>query len=510
MQDTTSNNKRIAKNAILLYARMFVSMAIGFFTSRVVLEALGVSDFGVYNLVGGIVVMMGMINGALTGATSRFLTFGLGLKDDARLKCTFSTAFLTHAALSAIFLILTETIGLWIVNTQLVIPADRMAAANWAYQSAIISTAISITQVPYNSSITAHEHFGVFALIDIINSLLKLGIAFVVLYSRFDHLIEYSILYTMVSISIMFFYRIYCIRHFSECKITRNFSKPLLKEMMSYTSWNLCGSMSFTLYQQGNNILLNRFFGTLINASVGVALQVQGILYAFIGNITNAYSPQVIKSFAQKDYQRVNALIFMGAKLSATLTLVFSIPIIVKMEFLMGLWLKTIPKGSVEICQLLLVNNIANSLNPIAYSGICASGKLKRVNILLSIMFLAILCTIYIVLKMKESYIYTYMIVAIIPLISGQINYENLKRIMPEFKRGLFNTRVVVPVIGIAAICFIGTHYAVMDIQGAFTSFIVACVVSTITLIVLSYLILLNKSERKYIINRIHSHSRVK
>lgn len=167
MQDTTSNNKRIAKNAILLYARMFVSMAIGFFTSRVVLEALGVSDFGVYNLVGGIVVMMGMINGALTGATSRFLTFGLGLKDDARLKCTFSTAFLTHAALSAIFLILAETIGLWIVNTQLVIPADRMAAANWAYQSAIISTAISITQVPYNSSITAHEHFGVFALIDI-------------------------------------------------------------------------------------------------------------------------------------------------------------------------------------------------------------------------------------------------------------------------------------------------------------------------------------------------------
>ena len=171
MQDTTSNNKRIAKNAIFLYMRMFISMAISFFTSRIVLQALGVSDFGIYNLVGGVVVLMGMINGALTGATSRFLTFGLGLNDEKTLKDTFSTAFITHAVFSLIFLILAETIGLWVVNTQLVIPADRLIAANWAYQSAIISTALGITQVPYTSAITAHERFGVFAAIDIINSI---------------------------------------------------------------------------------------------------------------------------------------------------------------------------------------------------------------------------------------------------------------------------------------------------------------------------------------------------
>lgn len=498
-----SNNSRIAKNAVLLYGRMFISMAIGFYTSRVVLQALGVSDFGIYNLVGGIVVMMGMINGALNSATTRFLTFGLGLKDDARLKVTFSTAFITHVALSLIFLVLAETIGLWIVNTQLIIPADRMIAANWAYQSAIISTALGITQVPYNASITSHERFGIFAALDIANSVLKLTIALFVLYSGSDHLIVYSLLYASVAIAIMLFYRIYCIGHFTECRISRNFSKPLFKEMVSFTSWNLFGNASFTLYQQGTNILLNRVFGTFINAAAGVALQVQAILYGFIGNITNAFTPQVVKCYAQKDFIRVNELIFMGARISAFLTMLISIPVMVKMDFLMGIWLKDVPEGAVVICQLLLVNNIINSLNPIAYSGIAANGKLKSVNILMGCTYMAMIFVVYFVLKITHSYEYVYALFVLMPIISGQYYYGFLKKYMPEFRRKQFNMSIVIPTLIISASGYMLCSFFNNLVDSHIWSFILVLVVSSILVSVSSMYMLFDIKTRAYFIKRI-------
>lgn len=498
-----SNNKRIARNAVTLYVRMFISMAIGFYTSRVVLQALGVSDFGVYNLVGGIVVMMGMINGTLNSATTRFLTYGLGLKDEARLKTTFSTAFLTHAALSLIFLILAETIGLWIVNSQLVIPSDRMVAANWAYQSAILSTALGITQVPYNASITSHEHFGIFAAIDITNSILKLTIAFAVLYSSCDHLIEYSVLYTIVAIAIMLFYRIYCIRHFKECRVSRNFSKPLFKEMLSFTGWNMFGNVSFTLYQQGTNILLNRVFGTFINAASGVALQVQAILYGFIGNITSAFTPQVVKCYAQKDYKRVNELIFMGARISAFLTMLITIPVIVKMDFLMGLWLKEVPEGAVVICQLLLVSNIFNSLNPIAYSGITANGKLRTINILLGCTYLVMIAVVYMVLNQTHSYVCVYASFILLPLITGQYYYGLLRKYIPEFERTKFNVSIVVPTMAISILTCVMCFY----LNQLFNSNLLSCLavlgVSSLFISIVSMCLLFDNNSRAYFITRL-------
>lgn len=501
-----SNNKRIAKNAVMLYFRMFISMAIGFYTSRVVLQALGVSDFGVYNLVGGIVVMMGMINGALNSATTRFLTYGLGLKDEARLKTTFSTAFLTHAALSLVFLILAETIGLWIVNTQLVIPTDRMVAANWAYQSAILSTAMGITQVPYNASITSHEHFGIFAALDITNSVLKLAIALAVLYSSCDHLIEYSVLYTIVAIAIMLFYRIYCIRNFKECRVSRNFSKPLFKEMLSFTGWNLLGNSSFTLYQQGTNVFLNWSFGTFINAAVGIALQVQGILYGFIGNITSAFTPQVVKSYAQKDYARVNELIFMGARISAILTMLISVPVMVKMDFLMGLWLTDVPEGAVVICQLLLVNNIFNSLNPIAYSGIMASGELRKINILLGISYFFMLGLVYVILKLTHSYVCVYACCISLPIITGQCYFAVLKSHMEEFERWRFTLSVVLPTAIIAAFAYVVSNHVASLIESQVLSLLVALAISSMLILVLGYAFIIDRNTRRYLKDKVHSY----
>lgn len=499
MQDTTSNNKRIAKNAIFLYMRMFISMAISFFTSRIVLQALGVSDFGIYNLVGGVVVLMGMINGALTGATSRFLTFGLGLNDEKTLKDTFSTAFITHAVFSLIFLILAETIGLWVVNTQLVIPADRLFAANWAYQSAIISTALGITQVPYTSAITAHERFGVFAAIDIINSILKLGIAFAVLYSSYDHLIEYSLLYMAVAISIMLFYRIYCTQNFSECHISKKFSLALFKKMISFTGWNLCGNLSLTISQQGTNIIFNLFFGTVINAALGIANQVMVACYSFTNNISVAFNPQIIKEWSKNNLQRVNELITIGARFSSIVTLLFTVPIICNIHFLLGIWLDEVPNGTEAICQITLISNFFNSFTPMAYTAISASGEIKKVNIICSVIFILRLPIAYIILLFTESYTLVLAICIYIPIASAFTYLKILKSKSSTFSIRKFITRTMVSTTLVGAIalllCYIASYY----IQDDFTSFISTLLLSTTIICALSFTILLDNKQRTFV-----------
>ena len=407
--------------------------------------------------------------------------------------------------MSIIFLILAETIGLWFVNTKLDIPMDRMVAANWAYQSAIISTALSITQVPYNASITSHEHFGIFAALDITNSVLKLAIALAVLYSSCDHLIEYSLLYTAVAISIMLCYRLYCIRKFKECHISLNFSKHLFKEMISFTGWNLLGNSSFTVYQQGTNVFLNWSFGTFINAAVGIALQVQGILYGFIGNITSAFTPQVVKSYAQKDFVRVNELIFMGARISAILTMLISVPVMVKMDFLMGLWLTDVPEGAVVICQLLLVNNIFNSLNPIVYSGIMASGKLKKINILLGISYFFMLGLVYVILKFTHSYVCVYACCISLPILTGQCYFSILRSYMVEFERWRFTIKVVVPTAIIATLAYVISSRVGSLIESQILSLLVVLAISSVLILFLGYALIFDRKTRLYLRDKVCS-----
>lgn len=501
MGQTASNNQRIAKNATMLYIRMFISMAISFYTSRVVLKALGVSDFGIYNVVGGFVVLVNMISGSLSGATSRFLTYTLGEHDDKKLQRTFSTALLIHIGLSILFIVLAETVGLWFVNTQIVIPNERMAAANWVYQSAIVSTVLSITQVPYNSLITSHEHFGIFAVIDIINSCLKLSIALIVLYSVADHLILYSILYAVVAIAVMLFYRFYCICHFPESHLQKVFDRSLFKDMLGFTGWNLFGDTTLTFAQQGVNVVLNRFFGTLINAANGVALQVQAVLYAFIGNITAAFSPQIIKQYADKNYKRVNDLVCVGAKFSSLCTLLISIPIFVKMDFLMNLWLDRVPAGSVIICQILLVKNFFNSFNPLTYKAIMASGKVKYVNIYSGIDYILSLAAIYIIVYFTRSYVYAYIFNLLTPIASCGIYLYLLQNYMPEFNISNYVRRIILPCAVIGFISLILSSLISKCSTNEVLSLLSAVAMSTLSIMLTSLLCVFNKAERLFIIN---------
>lgn len=502
VQTDQSKNKKIAKNATMLYIRMFFSMAISFYTSRIVLKALGVSDFGIYNVVGGIIVLVNMLSTALNSSTSRFLTYSLGENDPAEQQRTFSTAFFIHCGLAALFLVIAETIGLWFVNTQLVIPEGRLTAANWVYQSAIISTIISITQVPYNSLITSHEHFGVFAAIDIINSCLKLGIAFIVLYSIGDHLITYSILYATVAIMVMLYYRFYCIRHFTESRLQKNIDKELAKRMLTFSGWNLFGNASLTLSQQGLNIILNWFFGTVINAASGIALQVQGILYAFIGNITTAFNPQIIKEYAAKNFKRVTSLINEGTKFASICTLIISVPIIIKMDFLMSIWLDKVPSGAIVICQILIIKNFLNSFNPLTNTAIMASEKVKSVNLLCGLEYLLSLFIIYVIVYFTHSYIYAFIFNLITSIIACGIYLIILKKQMPSFSVVEYVFKIIVPatVTGLAAL--LAVRYIDTTISNNITSLLVDVVVSTLIIGIMSFFLVFNKSERNFIISK--------
>ncbi|WP_455062208.1 polysaccharide biosynthesis protein [Prevotella fusca] len=501
-----SSNKLIVKNAGMLYLRMFISMAIGFYTSRIVLQALGVSDYGIYNLVGGIVVLANMLTSSLSGATSRYITYSLGEHDFEKTQRTFSTALSIHIGLSILFILVAETVGLWFVNTQLVICPDRMVAANWVYQSAIISTALSITQVPYNSLITSHERFGVFAVIEVLSACLKLVIAFVTLYSMLDHLVLYSILYMVVSVCIIVYYRIYCVRSFSESRFVRILDRELLPKLLKFSGWTLLGNVSLTVLQQGVNIIVNLFFGTIINAAVGIATQVQGLLYSFIGNITTAFTPQIIKGYVESDFKRMNYLISIGGKFSSICILLISIPIIIKMDFLMGVWLKEIPTGAVVICQILLLKNFFNSFNPLLYSAITATGNIKKANIFCSLEYLLSVAITYLIVFWTHSYVYAFMFNLITSLIACGIFLWVLKHEIECFSVYDYVVHTVFAVTLLGGITFGVVSFIDSSFQSDIWSLVIITLISTILITMLSFYFVLDSSSRNFVVSKVSSY----
>lgn len=501
----TFDNNLIAKNTFALYFRMLIVMLVGLFTSRVVLHGLGVKDYGIFNLVAGVVVVVNILSSSLNASTSRFLTFQLGKSNSIQLSKTFSTAFFIHLLLSILVLTIGETIGLWFINTQLVIDDTRLFAANCTYQAALISTFFSITQIPYNASIISHEKMGIFALIEIIHVLLKLLIAFVALHYDNDRLILYSALYCVVSVLVMFLYRFYCINKFQETHIRWGYDKGLFKQMLSFSGWSLFANVGETSCKQGVNIILNRAFGTIINGATGVALQVQAVLYGFIGNITTAFSPQIVKEYAKDNINRVNQLIFIGTKLTSLLTLIITVPVFIKLDLLMKIWLEEVPQYSVSICRLLLIHNFTNSFNPMLMYSINATGDIKGSSVFAGCVYFINIIVAYLILKFTN---YAPLVFCIFPVNSLLICFYNIFKYhkkAPTFKHYLFLFNVVFlsTTIGLVTlmICYWINIYLPNNIIGCFLIF----VISSIIVLILSIFVFFNKHEREYVISKFKS-----
>ena len=327
MSNNSVNNKRIAKNTLLLYVRMFFVMAVTLFTSRVVLATLGVTDFGIYNVVGGVVAMMGILNNAMAVSTQRYLTFELGRGDAVRLKQVFCMCLAIFVMLAVVVVVLGETVGLWFLNSKMTIPADRMVAANWVYQFSILACVASLIVTPYNAVIIARERMNVYAYVGILEVVLKLAVVYLLLVIPVDRLTTYGLLILLSQIVIAVIYMLYCTRHFAEARYRVYWDGSLFRELVSYSGWNLFGSAAGVVKGQGLNILLNMFFTPAVNAARGIAYQVNAAITQFFTNFYTAVRPQITKYYAQGDMEEMTKLIFRSSKMSFYLIMLISMPI---------------------------------------------------------------------------------------------------------------------------------------------------------------------------------------
>lgn len=395
---SSDNNKRIAKNTLLLYVRMLFIMAISLFTSRVILNTLGVEDYGIYNVVGGVVAMFGFINGSMSSATQRYITFALGKEDKNRLQKVFSTTLQIHTLIAGIIVLLGETIGLWFLYIIIQIPADRMDAAFWILQCSIMSTVIMIISVPYNADIIAHEKISAFAYISILEVILKLAIVYMLVVFPFDKLILFAFLMLAVQLLIRFCYSIYCNRHFEETKYKHVCDKDLFKEMIEFAGWSMFGNLSAVLYGQGLNILLNVFFGPVVNAARAVALQVQNAIQGFVGNFQMAINPQITKTYARGDMSDMHKLMFRSARFSFFLLFFLSLPVLFETNFILTIWLKTVPENTVTFLRITICTSLIYSLaNPLIIAN-QATGKVKKYQAVCGTILLLILPISYVCL----------------------------------------------------------------------------------------------------------------
>lgn len=449
-----SSSKTIARNTVFLYFRMLLIMVVSFYTSRVVLEQLGVSDYGVYSLVGGIVAMFGFFNSSMATATQRFLTFDIGGGDPVRLQKTFSATLTIHIGIALLVLLLAETIGLWYVNNIMVFPQERIFAVNVVYQFSIATAFLGIIQIPYNALIIARERMNIFAYVSILEALLKLLVVFLLLFFGYDKLITYAVLIFLVATVIRFFFQIYCKKNFKESVYKFEYDKNTFKELLSFTGWNSLGSIALLVSSQGNNLILNLFFGTVANAAFGITLIVQGVVLSFVQNFQTAVNPQIVKLYAQRNYIQMQNLIFSTAKYSFFLLLILATPIFLNTDYILKLWLKTLPAGTSIMVNLSLFNILIEILSFSLIVGIQAKGNIKNFQIVLGTLVFLNLPISYITLKMggpPHSIFVVLIIISVFALICRLYFFKKLLGISPLN----FIKKVLVPVLTVFTITVI-------------------------------------------------------
>jgi len=394
-----SNTKRIAKNTVVLYIRMVIVMLISLYTSRIVLKALGVSDFGLYNVVGGVVGLFGFLRVTIAGASQRFMNYEM-VKEDGDVKSVFRSCWTIHIFITLIVIFLAETVGLWFLNTKVNIPEGREFAANLIYQTTIASLCATIISIPLSAVIVAHENFKIYAFLSVFETLLKLGIAFLIMADNGDRLILYGILIMFASFLHFFIYLLYSAKKYSEVCLRILLDRGRFREIFSFVGWSMVGQIAIVGCNQGNSLLVNMFHSVIANAAMTIGIQVNGAVVSLSSNFQAAFKPQITQSFARNDFNYLKYLVYTTSKISYCLLFVVAIPIMVNIDFILDLWLEEVPVYSNIFCVLYLVNGILNALSePLSFS-IAASGRIKWFQITTAIVYLSDLIILYFLFRM--------------------------------------------------------------------------------------------------------------
>lgn len=502
-QSHSENTKRIAKNTLMLYGRMLFSMVVSLYTSRVILNALGVVDYGIYGVVGGFVSMFSLISSSLSSAVSRFLTFELGRGDKDRLHNAFSTSLLIHIVLAVIVLIVSETVGVWFLNNKMTIPAERLYAANWVFQASIISFMFGLFSVPYNASIVSHEKMSAFAYIGILDITLKLFVVLFIAHAhwRFDKLIIYSVLLVAVSIMIQCIYLVYCRKHFDECRLKIGFNKEFWKEISAFSVWNFIGCTAGILKDQGINVLLNIFVGPVLNAARGIAGSVNSAVSGFASNFMTALRPQITKSYASGDMKYSHFLVERGARFSFYILLFFAIPILLETEFVLTVWLKQYPDHSLNFARLVLILSLIDSLSNTLIILQNATGKIRNYQLVVGSILLLNFPLSYVVLKIGLAPESTY-IVAISVAICCMIARLMFVRKSAMFPMEEFLRKVVLNVIAVTICAIILPFVLHKVLPYGWERFLVVGLTSVIATTIAVLFVGCNKNERNFILEK--------
>ena len=487
----SANNKRIAKNTILLYIRMFVTMCVSFYTSRVILQVLGVDDFGLYNIVGGIVVLFSILNGALSSSTQRFLNYEIGKNHNDNVTIIFKNSLSLHLVLLVIILILSESFGLWYLNHIMNIPIDRQSAANYVYQFSIVTFCLNVIRVPFNASIIAYEKMNFYAYVSIFETVLKLLIVYLLLIGNFDKLILYGFLLMLVTFLVNSIYVIYCCRSFRTIKLGLSWNKNTLSNMMSFSSWSLFGSVAVVSSQQGINLILNYFFGVAINAATGVASQVTNAMYAFISNFQIAFNPQIIKLYAQGNKEELTKLIFRASKFSFLLFWLIGLPMLVTAPTILEIWLDVVPEHAVSFTRVIIIYLLIDALNGPLWTAVNATGKIKYYQILMSCILLLNLPVAYIMLwygYIPETVWFSRIVFNIFAMV---VRLIYLNKIM-DFPVTVYISKIIFP-LGIIVICSLLISFFLIKYNNLT---ILTIIIDVFAVMILSFFIILTSSEK--------------
>lgn len=501
MSDTSSANKRIAKNTLVLYVRMLFTMGISLFTSRVILQTLGVEDYGISSVVGGVISMFTFINAAMVSSTQRYLNFELVRGDANQLRSVFSTSLQIHALIALAIIVLSETVGLWFLIEKLVIPEARMTAAMWVYQCSILLCAVSIMSTPYNAVIVAHEKMSAFAYISILDVSLKLLVVYLLVVLPFDKLIILAVLNLLVQLFIRYIYTIYCHRHFPESYFQFRFNKTLFKEMFGFAGWSFWGNLAAILYTQGLNMMLNIFFGPIVNAARGIAVQVQSAVQQFVGGFQTALNPQITKNYASNNLPQMHSLMFRSARFSFLLLFFLSLPVLMETNFILTLWLKTVPDDTVIFTQIMIcISLIYTTANPCIIAN-QATGKVKIYQMVVGGILLLILPISYVVLKLGAP-AYSVFIVHFCIESLAQFSRMYMLRKLIHLPLWQYMKNIYIPIVSTVVIAIILPLVVRMQVAEGWLRFLAVGFTCVLSVGASSYFIGFTKQERVFFLDK--------
>lgn len=498
----SNNNKQIAKNAAVLYFRMVITMLLGLYTSRVILQALGVEDYGIYNVVGGFVSMFSLISGSVSGSISRFLTFELGKGDNEKLKKIFSTSIYVLIGLSIIVVIATETFGIWYLYNKMVIPSERMDAAFWVFQISVFTFVISLINSPYQASVISHERMQIYAYISIFDAVCKLLICYLVIATPFDRLIYYAILYCLIIIINQCVYVWYCKCNFEECHFKFIFDKNLFKKMFSFAGWNFIGSSAAVLRGQGANLLLNAFGGPVVNAANGIANTITGIVSGFVGNFTQAFTPQITKRYAAGEYESLMSLLIYGSRFSYYLLFLLSLPVMLNAHFILNIWLGIVPDYTVDFCRWIFIFLLAESVSRPIITAKNATGEIRNYQIVVGGILLLMLPISYICLRLGASVISVVIANAGTAILAVFARMYMLRGDFPCWSSRVFINKVLLNVLLVSIVSAVLPTILYLNLQEGWTRLLSTSTLAVICSIGSILYVGCTKSERGLILSK--------